>query len=149
MSKQNKTTIDITKYIDEGGVRCPYCGADQIEGGSVEIEEGTAQQKVGCLSCDRHWTDIYHLVGVCDSNHDLHEPPEAPHPALAALDALRAILPYAENEAAGLREAARRDNDERCAAEAVRAEMAIWAARSAIGTIDPADKHLQTPEGGA
>lgn len=52
--------------------------------------------------------------------------------APALLAALREVLPYAENEAEALSEAARRDDDDMTAAEAARAWQAVEAARAAL-----------------
>ncbi|MFQ5491992.1 MAG: hypothetical protein ACE5GE_14845 [Phycisphaerae bacterium] len=52
------------RYLKGGGVRCPFCDGDQIEGGPVEIDEGQAIQPVGCLNCDRRWNDVYTLHDI-------------------------------------------------------------------------------------
>ena len=56
----------VTKYIRSGGVKCPYCGSEEIEGGSIEIDEGRAVQSITCLNCDKFWDDIYSLSGIHD-----------------------------------------------------------------------------------
>jgi hypothetical protein len=52
------------EYLKTGGVICPFCKSQDIEGGAVEINEGTAQQDVACISCDGAWRDIYRLEAV-------------------------------------------------------------------------------------
>ena len=52
------------KYIEAGGVRCPFCASAEIEGQSVEIDAGHATQAMGCQVCDREWVDRYVLVDV-------------------------------------------------------------------------------------
>jgi Zn ribbon nucleic-acid-binding protein len=52
------------KYLSSGGARCPYCGSEDIQGESVQIEEGAAVQEVSCIDCDSQWYDIYKLVNV-------------------------------------------------------------------------------------
>ena len=52
------------EYIQSGGVHCPLCGSDQIEGGPFECEEGIASQEMRCLACDGHWDDVYILVNI-------------------------------------------------------------------------------------
>jgi hypothetical protein len=47
------------KYLSICGVRCPYCGSEDIQGEAVEINEGEAAQEVNCY-------DIYALVRVED-----------------------------------------------------------------------------------
>ena len=51
------------KYLENPN-RCPYCGKDDIEGGSIEIDAGGASQEVSCLVCDEEWTDQYTLSDV-------------------------------------------------------------------------------------
>ena len=52
------------KYLSICGVRCPYCGSEDIQGEAVEINEGEAAQEVNCNHCDGQWFDIYALVRV-------------------------------------------------------------------------------------
>jgi len=52
------------KYLSIGGVLCPYCGSDDIQGESMEINEGEAAQEVNCNDCDGQWYDIYALIRV-------------------------------------------------------------------------------------
>ena len=51
-------------YLTSGGVRCPVCSADQLEGESVETGNGIAWQKITCLSCLSMWVDNYKLVSI-------------------------------------------------------------------------------------
>ena len=51
-------------YIAGGGVRCPFCGSDDISGGPVEVEAGCAWQNVDCLACDEQWQDLYRLASI-------------------------------------------------------------------------------------
>jgi len=67
MSKQVETKPSeaaCQRYVEQGGVSCPYCGSDQLEGGSVEIDGAFANQEVRCLVCRQDWTDEYKLVGI-------------------------------------------------------------------------------------
>jgi DNA-directed RNA polymerase subunit RPC12/RpoP len=54
----------VSKYIEEGGVCCPYCGDSGIEGGPVEIMEGIAWQDIKCSECGKEWQDIYKLFAI-------------------------------------------------------------------------------------
>jgi transposase-like protein len=56
------TSEQIAKYLSQRGVRCLYCGADAVEGGAVEIDDGEARQRVGCGACNETWTDVYTLT---------------------------------------------------------------------------------------
>lgn len=52
------------RYIEEGGVRCPYCRSPHLEGGEVTIDAGAVHQEVACKNCDQAWTDRYRLIGM-------------------------------------------------------------------------------------
>ena len=52
------------EYLKNGGIFCPFCKNQDIEGGSVEIIEGTAQQNVSCVACGGAWRDKYKLNAV-------------------------------------------------------------------------------------
>ena len=60
-----KTTTPImsqAEYSAHHGTQCPFCRSTQTEGGEVEIDMGTARQKVSCNDCDGEWTDHYTLL---------------------------------------------------------------------------------------
>ena len=48
-------------YVQEGGMHCPACGSEGIEGDFVTTGGGEASQGMRCLKCDARWTDIYTL----------------------------------------------------------------------------------------
>jgi len=52
------------KYIECGGVFCPYCGSHDIEGDSFESDEYGVTQVVGCNECHEEWKDTYTLTQV-------------------------------------------------------------------------------------
>ena len=52
---------DLKEYVERGGIRCPFCSSDQIEGGSFDYEGAQVWQKISCLSCGEEWTDVYEL----------------------------------------------------------------------------------------
>lgn len=52
------------KYIEEGGTKCPHCDSDNLEGGYINIDDGSAWQAVTCQDCCSEWTDIYTLTGI-------------------------------------------------------------------------------------
>ena len=52
------------RYIQAGGVKCPFCDSQDIEGGAVEIDFGRAYQKVTCKKCGKTWVDGYSLNSV-------------------------------------------------------------------------------------
>lgn len=51
------------EYAERGGLNCPYCGSDNISGGSFDVYHGGVSQDVSCGECDRSWTDDYTLEG--------------------------------------------------------------------------------------
>lgn len=52
------------KYLKEGGVNCPFCGSEDIEGGHIDIDAGGAWQHITCLNCEKRWNDMYVLTDV-------------------------------------------------------------------------------------
>lgn len=54
------------QYRDSGGVRCPNCGSENIEGQGVEVDQGSCYQPCGCNDCDAEWNDVYQLLGYDD-----------------------------------------------------------------------------------
>lgn len=52
---------EVRAYVNGGGVRCPYCQSDQIEGREVNFDLGTAYQEAGCNACGAEWEDAYDL----------------------------------------------------------------------------------------
>lgn len=55
-------------YLKCGGIRClnPECNSDDIEGGFIETDQGTASQKITCNNCGWTWRDVYTLTSVED-----------------------------------------------------------------------------------
>ncbi len=62
MSEKNKLTEK--QYIENGGIRCPVCGSDEISGTGINTDAGFVTQDVGCDKCGSTWTDEYELVGM-------------------------------------------------------------------------------------
>lgn len=44
--------------------KCPWCGASDIEGGPVEIDDGSARQDVDCKECGQEWVEWYDRAAV-------------------------------------------------------------------------------------
>lgn len=53
-------------YLATRGLNCPFCETGNIEGGSVEVNDGGAMQSCNCTDCEEEWTDIYKLSNVVD-----------------------------------------------------------------------------------
>ena len=67
------------KYVQAGGVKCPFCDSQDIEGGSVEIDSGRAYQKVSCHKCGKAWHDGYTLDSLLFEGNDDFTYPNDPH----------------------------------------------------------------------
>ena len=52
------------KYVANGGVNCPVCNSENIEGSHMEADAGGAWQEVYCSDCGENWQDVYRLVDV-------------------------------------------------------------------------------------
>jgi transposase-like protein len=61
------TKEQIDKYVDSGGVNCPYCDSSEIEGRSFDMESGIVTQEISCLACGKDWIDVYRLFDVVDT----------------------------------------------------------------------------------
>lgn len=57
------TPLSSIEYVQIGGVRCPFCADDDIEGKSLNVDQGGASQKIGCNACGKIWWDLYTLTG--------------------------------------------------------------------------------------
>lgn len=51
------------RYRRTKGARCPFCGSSELEGGSFNVDSGSASQEMSCLACDKEWHDTYELTG--------------------------------------------------------------------------------------
>lgn len=50
-------------HADEGGVTCPLCSADQVEGRQPDHYPGAIEQRMDCHACGASWIDVFHLQG--------------------------------------------------------------------------------------
>lgn len=63
------------RYIKAGGIYCPYCGSEEIEGRIVEVDQGIARQEIRCVECRADWQDQYRLIAICNCpDHDRGNP---------------------------------------------------------------------------
>jgi DNA-directed RNA polymerase subunit RPC12/RpoP len=65
------------KYLEDHGVRCPYCGSDNIDAQDADFLDDMMYQKVECLNCQKEWTDHYKLVDIGESEEDDPQLPES------------------------------------------------------------------------
>ena len=77
-AEAKKTGVELTEenaqdYLRCGGLGCPFCQSDQIEGGSVEVEAGSAGQDMQCGKCCKRWRDNYRLASISTYSGDYFE----------------------------------------------------------------------------
>ena len=58
------TPEQIQKYVEDGGVHCPYCGSTDLDCSLMNQDGPIAFQEISCNGCDKQWTDIYKLVDM-------------------------------------------------------------------------------------
>jgi len=51
-------------YIKNGGLRCPFCSSENIDGIENNFDSGFMSQVVICTNCNESWSDVYKLVGI-------------------------------------------------------------------------------------
>ena len=83
--RAGKYRVDEKKYIRGRGMKCPFCGSDQIKGSSIlSAGAGHAWQEVGCTNCDSGWNETYKLdIMYIDVTHEgggPREPAEKGYP---------------------------------------------------------------------
>lgn len=64
--KYMKLTPEQKKAYLQDSSKCPYCGAEGVEGGEVQDEGDQHFQNITCSACNREWVDIYTLSDVDD-----------------------------------------------------------------------------------
>ena len=55
---------DITTYVVLGGQTCPYCGSDDLDYGTTEMDTSCCSQGGTCDTCGRQWSDDYTMTGL-------------------------------------------------------------------------------------
>ena len=60
------TEQQIQTYINQGGVKCPYCSSDDIDVKFNELNYGLLTQIVVCHECKKEWQDVYKLQTITD-----------------------------------------------------------------------------------
>ena len=59
------TDQQATRYVEAGGIGCPYCKDDNgPNGGRFDFYPGAIVQLVTCDACGNRWRDTYHLVSI-------------------------------------------------------------------------------------
>lgn len=52
------------KYIDSGGVKCPYCGSKDMTCYPLQADGGYVWHNITCDKCSKQWKDVYKLVNI-------------------------------------------------------------------------------------
>jgi hypothetical protein len=55
---------DARDYVRQGGVSCPACGSEDIEGDGYESDAHYVAQPMECHDCRAKWTDVYSLAYI-------------------------------------------------------------------------------------
>lgn len=50
------------QYVKKEDNICPFCGSDNLDGESVDIDANGASQEVSCFDCGGVWQDNYRLT---------------------------------------------------------------------------------------
>jgi len=59
------TSADRQQYLLTHGVRCPFCGSDDLHTSVYQSDfNGEVTQQSECLSCEATWVDVYELAGI-------------------------------------------------------------------------------------
>ena len=59
------------QYVKTGGVKCPYCGSDDI---SYRVEDDMPPYSdISCDACDRKWRELYDVIALIEFCHDCGE----------------------------------------------------------------------------
>ena len=51
-------------YVERGGVRCPFCGSDDLHTSTIQTDAAIAWGRVSCCACAAEWDDQYQLTGI-------------------------------------------------------------------------------------
>ena len=63
----NTTLLDaeVVLYCQQGGVRCPFCGDNDLHQGRLQTDAGIAWGECTCCACNATWQDQYILTDIC------------------------------------------------------------------------------------
>ena len=53
-----------TRYRENYGLACPFCGSDDITADFFDEESGEAWRNVDCRGCERRWREVYRLTTI-------------------------------------------------------------------------------------
>ncbi|MEA3296152.1 MAG: hypothetical protein U9Q27_03390 [Patescibacteria group bacterium] len=61
-------TLNKQQYINEGGVKCPYCKSKDLKCDPIIIDDDVINQKVNCCTCNKMWIDVYTITDILIEN---------------------------------------------------------------------------------
>ena len=64
VSSGTLSPVDIKLYVEDNGLRCPYCGSAHIRQHQADIGDGKMFQEITCSACGRQWLDVYKLISI-------------------------------------------------------------------------------------
>lgn len=73
MTKKKLTKAAIKKYVDGGGLLCPYCGSNDISADGLEGDGPRAWSNTQCGKCHNEWVDLLELVDVAETDRQVRE----------------------------------------------------------------------------
>lgn len=62
------TQEQANNYLRNGGVECPYCGSENIQGVNRDMVGGCYFIDMECDDCNHQWTEGYQLFEIYDEN---------------------------------------------------------------------------------
>jgi hypothetical protein len=63
--KRVVSTADVAQYVQQGGIKCPYCEGEDMENGEVELTDaGIITMNISCKDCGKTWTEEYTLSNI-------------------------------------------------------------------------------------
>jgi len=66
MAKKKKLTEEQqAEYIKYPNL-CPYCGSEELSGGTFEQDDNYGWRDVICRACKRKWQDLFTLTGIAE-----------------------------------------------------------------------------------
>ena len=51
------------EYLSNDGNKCPFCGSESIDGGTIQTDSDIAWRYCSCDDCNSEWEDQYRMVG--------------------------------------------------------------------------------------
>lgn len=64
LGKLGITREQAVSYLSMGGVSCPKCRSQDIEGEVTQHDSGDPVQEIWCKRCDLRWLDVYQLASI-------------------------------------------------------------------------------------